>query len=117
MDSVSDDTVTLSWKAPEDDGGSYVTNYIIEKLEPDTGKWIKAGTSRFPHTTLENLIPNKPYQFRILAENIFGAGEPSAPTKTVQTSGKKFDRKQKTHSSSFACFRFRCKSKTTFGQR
>jgi len=88
VDSVSDDTVTLSWKAPEDDGGSYVTNYIIEKLEPDTGKWVKAGTSRFPHTTVENLLPNKQYQFRILAENIFGAGEPSEPTKTVQTAGK-----------------------------
>jgi len=49
---------------------------------------VKAGTSRFPHTTVENLLPKKQYQFRILAENIFGAGEPSEPTKTVQTSGK-----------------------------
>ncbi len=80
--------MTLSWKSPEDDGGSYITNYIIEKLEPDTGKWVKAGTSRSPHATVENLLPNKPYQFRILAENIFGAGAPSEPTKTVQTSGK-----------------------------
>ncbi len=88
VDSVDGDAVTLSWKAPEDDGGSYITNYVIEKLDSDTGKWIKAGTSRFSHTTLENLIPNKQYQFRILAENIFGTGEPSEPTKTVQTTGK-----------------------------
>jgi hypothetical protein len=90
VDSVSDDSVTLSWKAPEEDGGSYIMNYIIEKLDPDTGKWVKAGTSRFPHTTIDNLIPNKQYQFRILAENIFGAGEPSEPTKAVLTSGTKF---------------------------
>ncbi len=38
---------------------------------------------------MENLLPNKQYQFRILAENIFGAGAPSEPTKTVQTLGKK----------------------------
>ena len=78
----------MSWKPPEDDGGSYVTNYIIEKLDPDTNRWVKAGTSRFPHTTVENLVPKKQYQFRILAENIFGASEPSEPTKTVQTEGK-----------------------------
>ena len=83
-----DDSATLSWRPPEDDGGSYITNYIIEKLQPDTGKWVKAAISRFPRCTVENLLPNKPYQFRILAENMFGAGEPSEPTKTVQTTGK-----------------------------
>ena len=36
---------------------------------------------------MDNLIPNKSYQFRILAENTFGCGEPSEPTKTIQTSG------------------------------
>ena len=80
--------MTLSWKAPEDDGGSYITNYVIEKLDPDTGKWVRAGTSRFAHTTVSNLLPNKQYQFRILAENILGIGEPSEPTKTVTTTGK-----------------------------
>jgi titin len=85
---VSDDSVSLSWRPPEEDGGSYITNYVIEKLEPDTGKWVKAATSRSPRCTVENLLPNKQYQFRILAENIFGAGEPSEPTKTVQTSGR-----------------------------
>lgn len=84
---MSDDSVKLTWRAPEDDGGSFVTNYIVEKLDPDTGKWMKACTSRFAHCNVENLLPNKQYQFRILAENIFGAGPPSEPTKTVQTLG------------------------------
>ena len=88
VDSVFDDSATLSWRPPEEDGGSYVTNYIIEKLDPDLGRWVKAATSRFPRCTVENLSPNKQYQFRILAENIFGPGEPSEPTKTVTTSGK-----------------------------
>lgn len=88
VDSVSDDSVALSWHAPEDDGGSYVTNYVIEKLDPDTGKWVKAGTSRFARCNLENLIPNKQYQFRVIAENVFGQGPPSEPTKTVLTAGK-----------------------------
>ena len=88
VESVTDDSVKLSWRAPEDNGGSYVTNYIIEKLDPETGKWMKVTTSRFPHCNVENLIPNKSYQFRILAENIYGAGEPSEPTKSVQTEGR-----------------------------
>ncbi|CAF4156749.1 unnamed protein product, partial [Rotaria sordida] len=85
VDSVMDDSVVLSWHAPEEDGGSYITHYVVEKLDPDTGKWVKAATSRFPRCTVENLLPNKQYQFRVLAENIFGAGEPSEPSKPVQT--------------------------------
>jgi hypothetical protein len=88
VDSVSDDSVALSWQPPEDDGGSYITNYVVEKLDPDTGKWVKAATSRSPRCNVENLIPNKPYQFRVIAQNIHGAGEPSEPTKSVQTNGK-----------------------------
>lgn len=87
VDSISDDSVALSWQPPEDSGGSYIKNYIIEKLDPDTGKWTKAATSRSPRCTVENLLPNKPYQFRIIAENVHGAGEPSEPTNTIQTNG------------------------------
>lgn len=88
VDSVSDDTVGLSWQAAEDDGGSYITNYLVEKLDPDTGKWVKAAISRSPRCVVENLLPNKPYQFRITAQNAHGSGEPSEPTKSVQTDSK-----------------------------
>ncbi|CAF4189098.1 unnamed protein product [Rotaria sp. Silwood2] len=95
VDSVMDDSVALSWHAPEDDGGSYITHYLVEKLDPDTGKWVKAATSRFPRCTVENLIPNKQYQFRIFAENVFGAGEPSEPTKPVQTTESDENRRRR----------------------
>ena len=88
VESIYDDSVKLTWRAPEDDGGSFVTNYIIEKLDPDSGKWMKAATSRFAHCMVENLMPNKQYEFRIIAENIFGPGGPSEPTKTIQTLGR-----------------------------
>lgn len=88
IESVSGESVGLTWTPPEDDGGSFISNYLVEKLDPDTGKWTRAATSRVPRCTVENLLPNKPYQFRILAQNVHGSGEPSEPTKTVQTTGK-----------------------------
>ena len=78
----------MSWQPPEDTGGSFIKNYVIEKLDPDTGKWTRAATSRVPRCTVDNLLSNKPYQFRITAENTQGASEPSEPTNTVQTQGK-----------------------------
>ncbi|CAF4579023.1 unnamed protein product [Rotaria sp. Silwood1] len=95
VNSISDDSIALSWHPPENDGGSYITNYIIEKLDPDTGKWLKAATSRFPHCNVENLVPNKPYKFRVTAENIHGAGEPSEPTQPVQTNDSDANRKRR----------------------
>ncbi|CAF1571226.1 unnamed protein product, partial [Adineta steineri] len=64
---LSEDEVTLSIHVsevpgipqnclPEDDCGSYITNQIIRKLGPDSGKWIKAAASRFPRCTIENLL-------------------------------------------------------------
>ncbi|CAF0741448.1 unnamed protein product, partial [Didymodactylos carnosus] len=93
VDSVTEDSAVISWRAPADDGGSFITNYVIEKLDPDTGRWIKCGTSRFTHFTAEKLQPNKSHQFRILAENIFGTGEPSEPTKPVETSDSDANRR------------------------
>jgi titin len=87
IESTFDDAVKLTWRAPDDDGGSYITNYVVEKLDPDTGKWTRATSSRSAHCMVENLIPDKSYQFRVSAENVFGVGQPSEPTKTIRLEG------------------------------
>lgn len=38
---VTSDTITLSWDAPEDDGGCAITNYVIEKRESSRRSWTK----------------------------------------------------------------------------
>lgn len=35
--------ITVAWKKPEDNGGSEITGYILEKMDMDTGRWVSAG--------------------------------------------------------------------------
>lgn len=42
VDDVTKDSAVLSWKEPEDDGGSPVTGYVVEKQE-DGGRWVPVG--------------------------------------------------------------------------
>ena len=39
--------VTLSWLSPLNDGGSMVTEYLIEKKDLTSDKWIKVATTRY----------------------------------------------------------------------
>lgn len=91
LDNVCEDAVTLSWKAPLWDGGSAITQYVIEKRESSMSSWIKAGTTRFLSTTIVNLNENCNYEFRVLAENIYGRSEPSecVSTTTKPSKGEK----------------------------
>lgn len=38
---VAKDSLTLSWYEPDEDGGSPITGYWVERYEPDHDKWIR----------------------------------------------------------------------------
>lgn len=71
------DRAMLSWEPPLEDGGSDITNYIIDKRETSRPNWAQV-TANVPITScsVEKLIEGHEYQFRICAENKFGIGDP-----------------------------------------
>lgn len=65
----------MTWYTPEDDGGSAITNYIIEKRESDRMGWTSVSyTVTRNNAVVQGLIDGKGYFFRIAAENIIGMG-------------------------------------------
>lgn len=73
---ITPDTCTLSWKTPLDDGGSPITNYVVEKLD-NSGTWVKVSSFvRNIHYDVMGLEPNHKYHFRVRAENQYGLSDP-----------------------------------------
>lgn len=73
---------TVKWKKPEDNGGSDITGYVIEKMDMDTGRWVPAGevgpdADSFKVTGLNK---GKKYKLRVKAINKEGESEPLETT-------------------------------------
>lgn len=78
VEEVRADHVKVKWEKPEDNGGTEITGYVLEKMDMDTGRWIPAGEVG-PNETSFNftgLTPKKKYKFRVKAVNKEGESEP-----------------------------------------
>lgn len=68
----------------QDDGGSPISNYVVERMDLRTGDWVTC--SKFVRGTsyeVLNLDEGHEYKFRISAENEHGVGEPIEMKDTV----------------------------------
>ena len=74
---ISKNSMTLRWSAPEDDGGSKILGYTIEKREGTRRMWQNVGTTEDSEIEVCNLIEGNQYAFRVIAENKVGSSEPS----------------------------------------
>ncbi|KAG1672466.1 Twitchin [Nymphon striatum] len=108
VENIMDESITLSWKPPQWDGGSHITNYLIEKREPPMTTWIRCGNTRcveifvspcnrFTTHAIQGLNPSKEYEFRISAENIYGRSDPSDPTQPATTKPSRKEKAKKKH--------------------
>jgi len=74
---------TLTFKPPADNGCSPITSYVIEMKTRLETTWKIVGR-HYDSTTLEftktNLQPSSEYEFRVIAVNEKGPGQPSEPS-------------------------------------
>jgi len=82
---IDADACSLAWNKPLEDGGSNITNYVVEKCDLSRGDWVTATSSGGQKTScrLGKLIPGKDYAFRIRAENRFGMSDPMQSERMV----------------------------------
>jgi len=82
---TADNSVSLSWTPPKDDGGSEVTQYIVEKREALRMSWQPAATvsARDKSTTVSGLDQGVSYIFRVSAVNAVGTGPPDELSRAV----------------------------------
>ncbi|XP_070850094.1 immunoglobulin-like and fibronectin type III domain-containing protein 1 [Chaetodon trifascialis] len=69
--------IEIKWKPPKDDGGSAVTNYIIERQLAGQSLWTKLGDVSADRTSFRdrNVTHGKKYNYRIYAENPEGLSD------------------------------------------
>ncbi|XP_053355561.1 contactin-4-like [Clarias gariepinus] len=90
VEELTDCRATLSWK-PGPDNHSPITAYVIQARTPFSLGWQavrtvpeEVGGRRLTATAIE-LSPWVEYEFRVVAINELGTGEPSKPSKQVRT--------------------------------
>ncbi|NXT56485.1 TITIN protein, partial [Pluvianellus socialis] len=84
FESILADKMTISWLPPLDDGGSKITNYVIEKKEANRRTWDAHRDLWMPVTSatvkttckIPKLLEGRDYQIRIYAENLYGISDP-----------------------------------------
>jgi hypothetical protein len=70
------DTLVLQWVTPETDGGAKITEYIVERKEVGKKSWKQVGTSIQTTIEIKGLKKDSSYNFRVIAKNAVGCGEP-----------------------------------------
>lgn len=85
MVDTSDGEVSLAWEEPENDGGSKIIAYVVERRDVKRKTWTLA-TDRadIPEYCVGGLQRDNFYLFRVCARNRVGNGKTVATDKPVQ---------------------------------
>uniref|UniRef100_A0A8C9Z8D1 Titin n=1 Tax=Sander lucioperca TaxID=283035 RepID=A0A8C9Z8D1_SANLU len=72
---VTRHTVTLSWEKPDHDGGSKITNFIVEMQPKGDDKWTVCSEVKALEATIGGLTSGEEYSFRVFAVNDKGKSD------------------------------------------
>ncbi len=77
--SPGDRQVSLTWRAPDSNGGSAITDYVVEYKTSSASTWLtfNDGVSTATSATVTGLVNGVSYVFRVSAKNIAGTGSPN----------------------------------------
>ena len=81
--SFTENTVSLTWEDPADDGGCLITGYVIENREASKRTWQRDGATSDMEYKAIALTEGTTYMFRVAAENEVGLGEFTELSKSV----------------------------------
>lgn len=86
---TADGEVSLAWEEPENDGGSKVIGYVVERRDEKRKTWTLA-TDHAESTeyTVRGLQKDCFYLFRVCARNRVGSGPLVETDKAVQAKNK-----------------------------
>ncbi|KAJ0005322.1 hypothetical protein NQD34_015216 [Periophthalmus magnuspinnatus] len=80
---VTKNSCMVSWENPEDNGGTEITQYIIECLQPSQRNWTLVSNDCTKRLIKAPLTEGCEYFFRVSAENKIGAGPPTETKNAV----------------------------------
>jgi hypothetical protein len=83
---VGKDFAHLSWDKPESDGGARIQGYWIDKREAGSSTWqrINLTLCLTAQINVSNLVEDRQYEFRVLAQNEAGLSPPSMASTSVR---------------------------------
>lgn len=91
--------IEIKWNPPKDDGGSAVTNYIIERQQAAQCLWTKLGDVSADKTSFRdrNVTHGKKYNYRIYAENPEGLSDTLETADSIMAGIMSERRNKKSH--------------------
>ncbi|XP_064646233.1 titin-like [Lineus longissimus] len=81
-DEITPESVHLTWKEPEDNGGSDITGYIIERRDANRQSYNKIGQVKTLDYLATKLVEGNQYVFQVIAENEVGQSD-GVETKSI----------------------------------
>ena len=81
--SVKEDSVSLKFGQPKDDGGCLVSGYVIEQRDSGKRAWQEVVNTGDLEYIVTGLAEGHTYNFRVAAENEVGVGEFVELTKSI----------------------------------